>query len=155
MALNMFLTARMTIGGNNYDSEVSQLRHRQLMTTIGLDATDLKYAGLNTTVSVYIGYWRQVNAIHKWFIDNVQDGKDDCREYRVSREKLMELLLVCSTALTTKNATVLPPHGGFLFGSTTIDAEYWNDLTQTLVMLTFILNNPKFKNMNFYYQASW
>ena len=25
-----------------------------------------------------IASWRKANAIHKWFVDNVQDGVDDC-----------------------------------------------------------------------------
>lgn len=38
------------------------------------------------------GYWRKANQIHKWFVENVQEGEDDCKEYYVSREKLKELL---------------------------------------------------------------
>ena len=25
-----------------------------------------------------VGYWRKANAIHGWFVRNVQNGKDDC-----------------------------------------------------------------------------
>ena len=35
--------------------------------------------------------WRKANAIHKWFVDNVQKGKDDCSEYCVSKENLIKL----------------------------------------------------------------
>ncbi|RMD67339.1 hypothetical protein D6833_00315 [Candidatus Parcubacteria bacterium] len=37
-------------------------------------------------------YGRKVNAIHRWFVENVQGGEDDCGEYEVSREQLQELL---------------------------------------------------------------
>lgn len=37
-------------------------------------------------------YWRKANAIHAWFVRNVQEGKDDCGTYYVSVEKLEELL---------------------------------------------------------------
>ena len=47
-----------------------------------------------------VGYWRKANAIHKWFVDNVQDGNDDCGSYEVSKEQLEELLDAC---LTIKN----------------------------------------------------
>ena len=40
-------------------------------------------------------YWRKANAIHKWFVDNVQDGNDDCGTYWVSRVQLQELLDKC------------------------------------------------------------
>ena len=42
-----------------------------------------------------LGYWRKANAIHKWFVENVQDDVDDCRYYEVSKEKLQELLDIC------------------------------------------------------------
>lgn len=44
-----------------------------------------------------VGYWRKANAIHKWFVDNVQDGKDDCDYYEVGKEQLEELLEICKT----------------------------------------------------------
>lgn len=42
-----------------------------------------------------IGYWRKANAIHKWFVDNIQDGEDDCGYYEVASEQLEELLDIC------------------------------------------------------------
>lgn len=45
------------------------------------------------------GYWRKANAIHKWFVDNVQNGVDDCGEYRVDREQLQELLDVVNRVM--------------------------------------------------------
>jgi hypothetical protein len=44
-------------------------------------------------------YWRKANHIHKWFVDNVQGGKDDCGNYYVSEEKLEELLHTCERIL--------------------------------------------------------
>ena len=38
------------------------------------------------------GYWRKANAIHGWFVDNVQEDVDDCKEYYVSREHMQKLL---------------------------------------------------------------
>lgn len=35
-----------------------------------------------------VGYWRKANAIHKWFVDNIQDGEDDCGYYEVAPEYL-------------------------------------------------------------------
>ncbi len=34
------------------------------------------------------GYWRKANGIHAWFVQNVQEGEDDCKEYYVSQSKL-------------------------------------------------------------------
>lgn len=42
-----------------------------------------------------VACWRKANAIHKWFVDNIQDGNDDCGVYEVSEEQLRELLELC------------------------------------------------------------
>lgn len=44
-------------------------------------------------------YWRKANAIHKWFVDNVQYGDDDCKTYEVSVEQLIELRDVCQKVI--------------------------------------------------------
>ena len=46
-----------------------------------------------------VAYWRKANAIHQWFVENVQDGDDDCGEYEVSREQLEELLTTVNKVL--------------------------------------------------------
>ena len=48
-----------------------------------------------TSIFEEVGYWRKANAIHKWFVDNVQNEVDDCGRYEVSEEKLRELLNIC------------------------------------------------------------
>jgi len=52
-----------------------------------------------SNIECEIMYWRKANAIHKWFVDNVQEGNDDCGNYYVSREKIAELLSICKTVL--------------------------------------------------------
>ena len=42
-------------------------------------------------VKLEIGYWRKANAIHKWFVENVQDGENNCGYYEVEREQLKKL----------------------------------------------------------------
>lgn len=43
-----------------------------------------------------VGYWRKANHIHNWFVENVQDGEDDCRYHgEVTKEDLEELLVSC------------------------------------------------------------
>lgn len=44
-------------------------------------------------------YWRKANAIHKWFVDNVQGGVDDCKYYEVTKEHLEELRTKCTEVL--------------------------------------------------------
>lgn len=42
-----------------------------------------------------IAYWRKANAIHQFFVENVQDGEDNCETYEVSKDALEELLYRC------------------------------------------------------------
>ena len=56
--------------------------------------TEHKYG--HERIEEEVGYWRKANAIHKWFVDNVQDGIDDCGYYEVSQEQLENLLHICS-----------------------------------------------------------
>lgn len=49
--------------------------------------------------SVAVGYWRKANAVHAWFVKNVQDGVDDCGQYPVRRQKLEELSELCQRVL--------------------------------------------------------
>lgn len=46
-----------------------------------------------------VGYWRKANAIHSWFVKNVQDGEDNCGEYYVSVDQLKELLALCEKVI--------------------------------------------------------
>ena len=53
----------------------------------------------NKSISKKVGYWRKANAIHNWFVENVQDGIDNCGEYVVTKEQLETLLDICETVL--------------------------------------------------------
>jgi hypothetical protein len=43
-------------------------------------------------------YWRKANMIHNWFVKNVQNGKDDCGEYPVTRDNIVQLFELCIKA---------------------------------------------------------
>ena len=44
-------------------------------------------------------YWRKANQIHRWFVENVQGGEDECNPFPASRGKLQELAKACSFVL--------------------------------------------------------
>lgn len=48
-----------------------------------------------------ICYWRKANSIHRWFVDEVQDGDDDCESYEVSVEDLVRLKGLCDEVLAS------------------------------------------------------
>lgn len=106
-------------------------------------------------VEVTCAYWRKANQIHKWFVDNVQNGEDNCGEYYVSHEKLKELRETCRQALFAKDPSLLPPQAGFFFGSYDIDEYYWGDIKDTIKQIDRVLALPDLSNLSFYYTSSW
>lgn len=107
-------------------------------------------------ITVEAGYWRKANQVHKWFVDNVQEGEDDCGEYYVSREKMQELLDAVNTVLkdTALASEILPVQQGFFFGSTEVNEWYFQDLEYTKEVLEKLLK-PEFKDWDFFYRSSW
>jgi hypothetical protein len=99
-------------------------------------------------------YWRKANAIHAWFVDNVQDGEDDCKRYYVSREQMQELINECLLALQNPaESNNLEPRAGFFFGSTEKNEWYIQDLNDTVKGLTKLLELPA--DYDFFYVSSW
>jgi hypothetical protein len=108
-----------------------------------------------TEVKVELMYWRKANQIHKWFVDQVQDGNDDCGTYYVSEENLKDLAHEIEQALLTENTENLEPTSGFFFGGTEIDDYYWETLRRTKEEIYKLLDSPDLKKMDLYYTSSW
>jgi hypothetical protein len=104
-----------------------------------------------------VAYWRKANHIHKWFVDNVQEGKDDCQTSYVSSSKLKELLGVCKQVVQYPSLApeLLPTQEGFFFGSTEYDEWYFNDVKETITMLEAILSEEGAETSDYEYHASW
>jgi hypothetical protein len=115
-------------------------------------------------VEEQVGYWRKANAIHKWFVDNVQGGDDNCSTYFVDIPDLMNLLDVCKEVKNNpeKAEELLPPQSGFFFGDVTIDEYYFQDIDKTIKIIEGVLseqviakNGRAFYPSDFYYHSSW
>ena len=109
-------------------------------------------------VTAEVGYWRKANAIHKWFVDNVQNGEDDCGDYEVSKEKLKELLDIINQVLANKKKAhkLLPCTTGFFFGNQDYDEYYFEDLEYTKKLLEKLTNNQELeKGWWLEYHSSW
>lgn len=117
------------------------------------------FTGLS--VEVEVGYWRKANQIHKWMVDNIQGGEDNCARYCLSVEQLDELLEICSNILAEQDKEkqvalaeeTLPPQSGFFFGSTEIDEGYLNDLKRTIEIINKVKKLPE--GCWLYYSSSW
>jgi hypothetical protein len=102
-------------------------------------------------------YWRKANAIHQWFVDNVQGGVDECQKSHVSREKLEDLLDACEKVLEDNSLAeeLLPTQSGFFFGGTQYDEYYFNDIKETAECLRKELKIESSIPVDYYYQSSW
>jgi hypothetical protein len=110
-------------------------------------------------VTEQVMYWRKANAIHQWFVKNVQDGVDDCRTAHVATEQLAELLEVCKQvkADPSKAMELLPPQSGFFFGPTDVDDWYMENIDHTIAALEAELALPSVGRFEdeFEYHSSW
>jgi hypothetical protein len=177
MGLDMYLTKKTYIGAN--------YKHRGVSGKIDITIKDsiterLHPVNINlnrvSSISEHVGYWCKANQIHRWFVENVQDGEDDCREYEVSHQDFQNLLEAVNTVMasegTPEESSViqenLPPSSEFLFGpichigSTEVDRLYWENLETTKKIVSNILaemdedsKNPADVWVEYYYSSSW
>lgn len=117
------------------------------------------------TVDTEIMYWRKANAIHNWFVQNVQEGNDDCGKYPVSYKDLSGLLETIETVLENPEEhawDLLPPTSGFFFGSEEVNEGYIQDLERTAEKLRELLAECAedkllhgYVTRDYLYESSW
>lgn len=95
MGLDMYLSRKVYIG-NKYKEPKDRIKIIIPKTSAGTNTIKSQKI---TYIEEEAGYWRKANAIHKWFVDNVQDGEDDCKEYYVNHEQMEELLDLCNRVI--------------------------------------------------------
>lgn len=87
MGLDMYLYRKHYYGGRYKDKDKHDLKlSGDFAKKQRIDISRVSYIEEN------VGYWRKANAIHNWFVRNVQDGEDNCAQYYVEREQLQTLL---------------------------------------------------------------
>jgi hypothetical protein len=151
MGLDMYLEKRTDVRQWNFQKEEDQFE-------VVVKKGGVTYPKINpknvTTIVEELGYWRKANQIHRWFVENVQDGVDNCGEYFVSKADLQSLLDVClAVKLDHSQAEeLLPSASGFFFGNTDYDEWYYNDIDHTIVILKEALTDD---NASYYYSSSW
>ena len=151
MGLDMYFKGKRYM--TNWDWESEQPINAQIRKALGLEEYNSEDSSVE--VAVNFGYWRKANQIHKWFVDNAQNGVDDCRETYVERRLMEKLRDLCSKALETRDANLFPPQPGFFFGPTDIDEYYWDDVEYTRNLMDKLLSDGKLRYFEFYYQSSW
>lgn len=136
------------------------------------------------TFTEEVGYWRKANQIHRWFVEHVQGGVDDCDYHdEATKETLEELLDVCKRVLVScelvnyrfdenddqilvledvkhvKDSSIakelLPSVSGFFFGNTEYNERYIDDIKNTIDIITKVLETTDFETQMIYYVSSW
>jgi len=119
----------------------------------GMDARSRSRRWDSATEEVY---WRKANAIHGWFVHNVQNDVDQCQWARIRKSDIKKLIDACNYVLNGGEGweDVLPPTQGFFFGSYGYDSDYVDDIEFTQKKLTELLErwNPR---KYYYYHSSW
>ena len=141
MGLDMYLTAKKYLWSDK-DKAISE----KVGEIIGVNGDQQRrFNGSSLVVkeiSLEAMYWRKANAIHGWFVNEVQDGEDNCREYEVERSQLETLRDLCKDILEHPDAerdTDLEPTEGFFFGSYEKNEWYYEDLKNTAEGLSRVL----------------
>lgn len=156
MGLDQYLNASRFLWDLGDDPDV------KLAVDIGAMFPELKGKRART-VSTELFYWRKANQIHKWFVDNVQDGRDDCGYYTVEREHLVTLRDLCKTVMANPDSAsrLLPTQSGFFFGDTSYDDYYFQDLERTVQFLDEFLaeydqsEDSPWRRWSVEYHSSW
>lgn len=155
MGLDMYLSAKKYHSDVEWRGEAARQEFAKLKQLSGvgtvIDKVDLPHIYLEVSV----GYWRKQNAIHKWFVDNCQNGEDDCRTSYVGREQLEELKALCLKVLADHKQAddLLPSQEGFFFGGTDYDEWYFSGIKETIEIVDSALSMPD--EWEFEYHSSW
>jgi len=153
MGLDMYLTKKSYVKKWDFQKK----NHEVDVKYDGKTRKDIKPDRISEIVEEVM-YWRKANHIHGWFVENVQQGRDECQESYVETDQLEELRDLCKKVLETKNAELLPLTEGFFFGSKEVDDFYWEDTKATVEAIDSILKETVPDGTyapSYYYQASW
>lgn len=160
----MYLYARKSISSidweNNSDHSITKkLNADYTILTSLMGANDWAYDPEElafASVSIQVGYWRKVNAVHNWFIQKLADGVDECQPIYVPRSSLVDLKIICERILKDNELAdeLLPTGAGFFFGNTDYDEWYFHGIKNTVKIVTKLIEDVP-EGWSFEYQASW
>ena len=153
MGLDMYLHAKKYVGGWSHMGNTTEFD------TIRALYPDVPVSQDSPVAHVQfnVGYWRKANAIHNWFVQNVQDGEDECKPHYVERVQLEKLRDDCKLEMLVpageSGAGVVEPTSGFFFGNDERDEWYYRSLEDTIKIIDECLKLDS--DWSFEYQSSW
>lgn len=168
MGLDMYLYAKKYVSGWPHADAEERNEYDRLVEMYGMEDV-LTEQSPSAHVQFTVAYWRKANAIHGWFVREVQGGEDDCNAYDVSIAQLKDLRAICQDVLLTKERfgeeagaargmELLPPVEGFFFGVADITEWYWEDLDHTVKRIDCIIEKlPDARPFGWWleYRSSW
>jgi len=174
MGLDMYFHAELEVSDKD-DERVAEIAN-QMISTLPKDKGGNGWLKPSVVVRTPLAYWRKANSIHSWFVENKQDGVDNCQDSNVAPEQVTELKELCERVLSLRDEheagkidqeelegrceAILSPAAGFFFGSTDIDEWYFEDIDYTHTRLSEILTwyDEQVKLERYWvftYSASW
>jgi len=155
MGLDMYLTKETYV--KQWDHQTPEERHE-----VHVEKGGKKHPFINTDrvsgIVEEVMYWRKANAIHGWFVENCQDGIDECQKTHITKSDLIELKELCEKVIINKTPELLPPREGFFFGSKEVDDYYYSDLADTVRVLEEELQTQEpeeYWGVSYFYMSSW
>jgi hypothetical protein len=148
------------VGGYTTNDDAIALGALLRSTKIGADVNTIRKVDGIWHLNKELMYWRKANQIHQWFVDNVQNGVDDCGSYVVDLCQIDELLYDIDLVLSNHSLAddVLPTQSGFFFGGTEYDKYYFSDLRETKRKLKPLRKRKAYRDetrYEFRYSSSW
>ena len=182
MGLDMYLTKKTYVKQWDFKKPEEQFE-------VVVKKGGVTYPNINpkqvTYVEEEVMYWRKANHIHNWFVQNVQEGNDNCQTSYVDREKIVELVGVLKQvkeSLEKSKKGVVEVVGGWRNGEEyKVPVEVYQDTTIAEELLPtqsgFFFGGTEYdeyylgticetlevlekeledeNNTDFYYHASW
>jgi len=164
MGLDMFLHAQKVVSGSTSKPE-RVAEFERLVEMLGV-RKNIDREWPSGRVQFTVAYWRKANQIHRWFVHNCQNDRDECQEAYVSREQLHDLRDLCNRVLAlprvgsvltpeaVRNAEeLLPTQAGEMFGGTGYDDRYLLHVKSTIEKIDHALTLPD--PWTFCYESDW
>lgn len=109
---------------------------------------------------IELAYWRKAHTIHKWFVDNVQDGVDECFVYIINDDILFKLLEYIETSIKEVLKIIGPnfkieDHWNGKIYNLTDDMHLYLELTNTKELIEKVIQIDKKDDVHLLYYSSW
>jgi hypothetical protein len=152
MGLDSYIIKKYYIGANYERNQVTgtlEIFHRGKK--LNLDLKEVR------SIDSEVIHFERANMIHRWFVDHIQDGIDNCKQYYVEREQLKELLEMCNKVLEHRELAegLLPTQDGCFFGNIEYNELYFQCLESCVKRLNELDLEGVDYSFEYYYESGW